>query len=65
MNWLFWALLLLGIMLLIAPLLGVLQTAVAAALWLAGGLILIVATIWAVVVLTRSTALRGSVEDRP
>lgn len=63
MNWLFWSLLILGIVLLIAPLQGVLQTAVAAAMWLVGGVLVIGAAIWAVVVLSRNAATQRSVED--
>ncbi|MHB0939269.1 MAG: hypothetical protein ACYDCO_23505 [Armatimonadota bacterium] len=63
MNWLFWVLLILGIVLLIAPLLGVLDMTVAALLWLAGGVIVIGAVIWAVAVLSRSTGLQRPVED--
>ena len=63
MNWLFWSLLILGVVLLIAPLLGVLQTAVAAALWLTGGVIIIGAAIWAVIVLSRNAAMQRSIED--
>lgn len=63
MNWIFWALLVVGIVLLIAPLLGVLDTAVAAVLWLAGGVIVIGAVIWAVAALSRGTAVQRPVED--
>jgi len=65
MNWLFWALLFLGVVLLSVPLLGVLQTALAAGLWLTGGVIVIGATIWAVVVLMRNAMLRGPADENP
>jgi len=63
MSWLFWVLLALGVVLLIAPLLGVLDTAVAAALWLAGGVIVIGAAVWAVTALSRGTGVQRPVED--
>ena len=58
MNWIFWALLALGVLLLLAPIFGVLEVAVAATMWLLGGLLLIAAAIWAVVALSRGAAAR-------
>jgi len=63
MSWLFWVLLALGVVLLVAPLLGVLNTTVAAALWLTGGVIVIGAAVWAVAVLSRGAVVQQSVED--
>jgi hypothetical protein len=65
MNWLFWALLILGILLLVLPLLGVLEAALAIAFWLIGGLLLIGAVAWAVIVLARGAVLREPAEERP
>ena len=55
MNWLFWLLLILGILLLVAPLFEIIGSLFAIVFWLLGGLLLIGAAIWAVVVLARST----------
>ncbi len=52
-TWLFWALLALGILLLVTPLFGVLRVAVAMTIWLIGGLLLIIAAIWAITLLGR------------
>ena len=54
MGWIFWTLVILGILLLIAPLLGLLSAAVAAVLWLLGGVLLIGAVIWALVIISRA-----------
>jgi|GEM_PF-2098671 len=64
MNWLFWALLMLGILLLVMPLLGILDAVLSVAFWLVGALFLICVTIWAVVALARNAVPRGPTEER-
>ena len=54
MRWVFRALLVLGILLLIAPLLHIFHSILAVILWLAGGLLLIGSAVWAVVVVSRA-----------
>jgi hypothetical protein len=56
MNWVFWALLIVGLVLLISPFLGIVEAAVSTALWVVGGLILLAAIVWAVTTLGRTTA---------
>ena len=65
MHWLFWILLILGILLLLAPLLGVFEAIFAIALWFIGGLLLIGAAIWAVIVVASSAASPEPTEERP
>ena len=54
MNWLFWLVLALGILLLLAPLLVAVGALTATLLWLIGGVLLIGAAIWVVMALARS-----------
>jgi len=54
MNWLFWLLLALGILLLLAPLLLTVGALAATLIWLIGGVLLIGAAIWVVIALARS-----------
>ncbi len=53
MNWLFWALLIVALLLLLMPLGFVLSFALEAALWILGAVLLIVAIIWAVNLLSK------------
>jgi len=53
MSWVFWILLIVGLLLLISPLLGIVEVALSATLWIIGGLLLIGAIIWAVATLSR------------
>jgi len=64
MNWLFWVLLIAGILLLVIPLLGIFKVFLSAALWIIGALLLIGVTTWAVVLLARGNVPRESVEER-
>ncbi len=55
MNRIFWALVIVGLLLLIAPFFG-LPSMAATILWLLGGLLVIGAVVWAVVALARAPA---------
>jgi len=53
MNWIFWALLIVGLILLFSPFFGIVQATASAVLWLLGGLLVIAAIVWAIVSLSR------------
>lgn len=53
-NWVFWALLVVGLLLLFAPFLGLVRAAVSGIIWLLGALLIIGAIIWAVSTLGRA-----------
>lgn len=56
MNWIFWALLILALVLLILPFAGLVTAALEAAFWILGALLLVAAIIWAISAFSRSTA---------
>ncbi|HEY3378526.1 MAG TPA: hypothetical protein VGL77_13625 [Armatimonadota bacterium] len=58
MNWLFWVLLILGLVFLFAPFAGLVAVAVKATFWLIGALLIIAAIVWAVATLSRPTMPR-------
>lgn len=60
MNWFFWILLILGIVLLLAPIFVIFEAALAVTIWLIGGVLLIGTAIWVVIVLARGTAVGPS-----
>ncbi len=60
MNWVFWALLIVGLILLFAPFFGIVPAAASAALWLLGGLLVIAAIVWAVVSLSQAAPITAS-----
>lgn len=55
MNWVFWVLLILALVLLFTPLLGIVTAALRVTFWIIGALLLIAAIIWAVSLLSRTT----------
>lgn len=55
-NWLVWALIVVGLLLLFVPFFGIVAAAVKATLWVIGGLLLLIGIIWAVTALSRATS---------
>lgn len=55
MNWVFWALLIVALLLLFTPLLGIVAAALRATFWIIGALLLVAAVIWAISTLSRGT----------
>jgi hypothetical protein len=53
MHWLFWALLVLGVLLLVVPFLGIVSFALHTTLWIVGAVLLIGVAAWAIITLTR------------
>ncbi|MHB9134077.1 MAG: hypothetical protein ACYDBB_23655 [Armatimonadota bacterium] len=54
MNWIIWALLIVGLVLLIVPFAAVVSIAVESALWIIGALLVLAAVIWAISTLGRA-----------
>lgn len=55
MNWIFWVLLIVALLLLVAPLAGVVAAALRATFWIIGAILLIAAIVWAITTLSRGT----------
>jgi len=54
MNWIFWTLLVLALVLLFAPLFGMVPAALKATLWIIGALLMVASIIWAISLFTRA-----------
>ena len=54
MNWVFWTLLVLALVLLFAPLFGIVAPAMKATLWIIGAVLMVAAIIWAISMFSRA-----------
>ncbi|HEX2948987.1 MAG TPA: hypothetical protein VHV83_05385 [Armatimonadota bacterium] len=54
MNWLFWVLLIVALLLLFSPMVGLVTAALRVTFWVLGALLLIAAIIWAISTISRA-----------